>query len=103
MPRRSTGHRSAATIRAMTDRPSPDLDDPFAWHPEPDLIGYADSASRPAMERLGADTWATALDYLYHDAAGRAMGDPASYTEMRARFFGAGGGPAAAPASPTPV
>ena len=31
------------------------------------------------------------------------MGDPASYAEMRARFFGDGGGPAAAPASPTPI
>ena len=33
----------------------------FAWHPEPELIGYGDAASsRAALERLGSDTWATA-------------------------------------------
>ena len=83
----------------MTDRP----DERFAWHPEPDLIDYGDAASRPAMERLGKDTWATALDFLYDEAAHRAMGDPAPYAELRARFFGAAGGPAAAPVSPTPI
>ena len=81
-----------------------DPHDRFPWHPEPELIGYGDAAtSRAAMERLGSDTWAAALDFLYDEAAQRAMGDPASYAEMRARFFGKGGGPAAAPASPTPI
>jgi aromatic-L-amino-acid decarboxylase len=76
----------------------------FGWHPEPELIGYTDAAnSRAAMERLGADTWATALDFLYEQAAERAMGDPAPYSELRARFFGPAGGPAPAPASPAPI
>jgi len=78
--------------------------DQFAWHPEPELIGYGDSAtSRAAMERLGADTWATALDFLYDQAAERAMGDPTPYAGLRAKFFGVIGGPAQAPISPTPV
>ena len=72
----------------------------FAWHPEPELIGYGDAASRAAMERLGADTWATALDFLYDQAAERAMGDPAPYAALRASFFGPAGGPAPAPISP---
>ncbi len=89
----------AATIATMTD-PS----DRFAWHPEPELIGYGDAAtSRAAMERLGADTWATALDFLYDQAANRAMGDAAPYAMLRAKFFGATGGPAPAPVTPTPI
>ena len=83
----------------MTDR----RDERFAWHPEPELIGYGEAASRPAMERLGTDTWAAALDFLYDQAAHRAMGDPASYAELRARFFGATGGPAPAPTDPAPI
>ena len=76
----------------------------FAWHPEPQLIGYDDGAtSRAALERLGGDTWAAALDFLYDHAARRAMGDPAPYAALRASFFGKTGGPAAAPRSPTPV
>ena len=76
----------------------------FAWHPEPELIGYGDAASsRTALERLGSDTWAAALDFLYDHAAKRAMGDPAPYAALRASFFGATGGPAPAPASPTPI
>ncbi len=55
------------------------------------------------MERLGADTWAAALDFLYDQAAHRAMGDPAPYAELRARFFGASGGPAPAPTGPAPI
>ena len=55
------------------------------------------------MERLGSDTWETALRYLYEDAAGRAMGDPAPYADLRAAFFGSTGAPAPAPAHPTPV
>jgi Glutamate decarboxylase and related PLP-dependent proteins len=78
--------------------------DRFAWHPEPELIGYGDATtSRASMERLGADTWAAALDFLYDHAANRAMGDPSPYAELRAKFFGETGGPAAAPVSPTPI
>jgi aromatic-L-amino-acid decarboxylase len=81
-----------------------DPHDRFGWHPDPELIGYGDAATaRAAMERLGADTWATALDFLYDQAAERAMGDPAPYAALRSRFFGASGGPAPAPGSPTPI
>ncbi len=87
----------------MTD----DRDEPLArpsWHPEPELIFYGDEAtSRASMERLGADTWAVALDFLYDQAAHRAMGDPAPYASLRAAFFGASGGPAPAPDAPTPI
>ncbi|MFL5674805.1 MAG: pyridoxal phosphate-dependent decarboxylase family protein [Chloroflexota bacterium] len=83
----------------MTDGPhDPD------WHPEPELVFYGDeAASRGAMERLGADTWATALDFLYDQAAHRAMGDPAPYAALRASFFGPTGRPEPAPAQPAPI
>ncbi len=75
----------------------------FAWHPEPELIGVLDEAvSREALERLGAATWSAALDYVYDEALRRAMGEPATYTELRRVFFGATGGPTRAPAGPTP-
>jgi len=78
--------------------------DRFPWHPEPELIAYGDAAtSRAAMERLGADTWAAALDFLYDHAVQRAMGDPAPYAALRASFFGETLGPAPAPTHPVPV
>ncbi len=83
----------------MTDRP--DQSRRFAWHPEPDLVGYIDGAARPEMERLGADAWATALDFLYERAAARAMGDPAPYPDLRMTFFGATSQPGPAPEAPT--
>ena len=75
--------------RTTRCRPSaPDIDAylaRFDWHPEPELIGYRDEvASREALRRLGADAWATALDFLYDHAADRAMGDPATYAALRA-------------------
>ena len=73
----------------------------FAWHPEPDLLGFSDPAARPAVERLGAEAWAAALDYLYDHAFVRAMGEPTGYAALREEFFGAGGGPSPAPAEPT--
>jgi len=80
------------------------MTDDHGWHPEPELIFYGDAgASRTAMERLGADTWATALDFLYDEAAQRAMGDPSSYGALRASFFAATGGPAPAPSAPSPI
>ena len=94
-----------ATIATMT-RPEPD--ERFAWHPEPELIGIRDAErSRPALERLGRDAWAAALDYVYDEAFRRAMGEPTDYSTLRRTFFGdAGGdrslGPAPAPADPTP-
>ena len=77
------------------------------WHPEPELVFYGDEAtSRAAMERLGADTWATALDFLYDQAAHRAMGDPVAVRRAAclvlrgARRTGAGARP---PPRPSPT
>jgi aromatic-L-amino-acid decarboxylase len=74
----------------------------FDWHPEPDLLGFGDEASRPALEQLGRDAWEAALDYLYDHAFVRAMGEPAGYRELRAAFFGPTGLPSPAPVDPTP-
>jgi glutamate/tyrosine decarboxylase-like PLP-dependent enzyme len=75
----------------------------FDWHPEPELIGVLDeTVSREALERLGQAAWSTALDYLYDEALRRAMGEPATYPELRRVFFGPSGGPSRAPAEPTP-
>jgi aromatic-L-amino-acid decarboxylase len=82
--------------------PEPTLStDRFAWHPEPDLLGFSDPAARPALEQLGTDAWAAALDYLYDHAFVRGMGEPAGFDELRRAFFGPGGEPAAAPMDPT--
>jgi glutamate/tyrosine decarboxylase-like PLP-dependent enzyme len=75
--------------------------DRFAWHPEPELLGFGDPSARPALERLGAEAWAAALDYLYDHAFVRAMGEPTGYAEIRETFFGPTGGPAPAPDEPT--
>jgi glutamate/tyrosine decarboxylase-like PLP-dependent enzyme len=75
--------------------------DRFAWHPEPELLGYGDPAARPALERLGAEAWAAALDYLYDHAFVRAMGEGSGYAELRETFFGTAGGPSPAPDQPT--
>jgi glutamate/tyrosine decarboxylase-like PLP-dependent enzyme len=74
----------------------------FAWHPEPDLLGFGTPDARPALEQLGHDAWAAALDYLYDHAFVRAMGEPAGYVDLRQTFFGPTGAPAAAPLDPTP-
>jgi aromatic-L-amino-acid decarboxylase len=75
----------------------------FAWHPEPELVGYRDeAASRAALERLGEATWRTALDFLYGTAMHRAMGDPAGYGDLRAAYFAPGSGPQGAPGAATP-
>jgi aromatic-L-amino-acid decarboxylase len=72
----------------------------FEWHPEPELLGFGDPAARPALEALGRDAWAAALDYLYDHAFVRAMGEPAGYAELRETFFGPSGRPAPAPRQP---
>ena len=88
-----------------TSRPKPDPR--FAWHPEPELIGIRDAAtSRPALERLGHDAWAAALDYIYGEAFRRAMGEPAGYGALRRVFYGTApdgstAAPAEAPRGPT--
>jgi aromatic-L-amino-acid/L-tryptophan decarboxylase len=76
----------------------------FAWHPEPELIGYRhEEASRASLERLGEATWRAALDFLYGTALHRAMGDPAGYESLRSSYFGADGAPSPAPGSPAPA
>jgi aromatic-L-amino-acid decarboxylase len=75
----------------------------FAWHTEPELIGFRDEAtSRAALERLGAATWEAALDFLYGHALRRAMGEPADYDRVRAAHYGEHGGPRPAPRSGSP-
>lgn len=80
------------------DDPPPDR---FAWHPEPELLGFADPSARPALERLGAEAWAAALDYLYDHAFARSMGEPAGFGPLRETFFGPSGEPGPAPSAPT--
>ncbi|HSW42913.1 MAG TPA: pyridoxal-dependent decarboxylase, partial [Patescibacteria group bacterium] len=80
-------------------------DDPLAtarWHPEPELIAYGDEATaRASLERLGEETWRTALDYLYQHGVRRGVA-PVTYPGLRREFFAPSGGrPAPAPADPT--
>ena len=96
-----------STLRTPTI--APDLDaylERFAWHPEPELIGYRDeAASRAALENLGAATWHEALEFLYGIAVERAMGDASPYEEARRRYYasdptGPRDGPGPAPVEP---
>jgi glutamate/tyrosine decarboxylase-like PLP-dependent enzyme len=74
----------------------------FAWHPEPELLGFRyREAGRPALERLGQAAWSTGLDFLYDEAMRRAMGQPTGYAELRREFFGPTGEPAPAPREPS--
>jgi aromatic-L-amino-acid/L-tryptophan decarboxylase len=102
---RSRTIASMSTDRETAPQPAPEgVPEPFAWHPEPELIDVRDeAASREALRDAAAATWEAALDYLYDHAFIRAMGDPAGYTELRARYFGPSGRPASAPAAPTPL
>jgi len=73
----------------------------FDWHPEPELIGFRDeTVSRAAVERLGEATWATAVEFLYGQAATRAMGAQGDDRAARDAFF-EGMPPAPAPVGPT--
>jgi aromatic-L-amino-acid/L-tryptophan decarboxylase len=75
----------------------------FSWHPEPELIGFRDAdASREGVRRLGEATWAVAVDYLYEQAARRAMGASQDYETARAEFYGGRFGPSPAPSAPSP-
>ena len=74
----------------------------FGWHPEPELIGFRDAAtSREGVRRLGEATWAVAVDYLYEQAARRAMGASHDYDTARAEFYGGDSGPSPAPSAPS--
>jgi aromatic-L-amino-acid decarboxylase len=76
--------------------------DRFAWHPEPELIGFRDAAaSREGVRRLGEAAWAVAVDYLYEQAARRAMGASRDYETARATFFADAPGPSPAPRAPS--
>jgi glutamate/tyrosine decarboxylase-like PLP-dependent enzyme len=78
----------------------------FAWHPEPELIGYRDEeTSRSALASLGQRTWHEALEFLYGIATQRAMGDASAYAEARRRYYasdpqGSRDGPGPAPLAP---
>jgi aromatic-L-amino-acid decarboxylase len=99
------GRLPRATLPAMPGPLLPDPHDPLAaarWHPEPELIAYGDEASaRAALERLGEETWRTALDYLFREGVRRGAA-PVTYPELRARYFAPSGGrPSFAPADPS--
>jgi glutamate/tyrosine decarboxylase-like PLP-dependent enzyme len=96
-----------STLQSPTT--TPDIDaylERFAWHPEPELIGYRDeAASRAALSTLGGATWHHALEFLYGIAAERAMGDASPYEEARRRYYasdpaGPRDGPGPAPSVP---
>ena len=73
------------------------MPDPFADHPEPELVDVRDEAvSRPALERFGRAVWDEALRYLYEDAMHRPLRS-LPYPEMRRTFFGPSGEPSPAP------
>ena len=77
------------------------MPDPFAWHPEPELIGYRDPATaRGVLGAFGKAVWEASLDYLYDEALRRPVA-PESYPEMRARYFGSSGRAAPAPKGPS--
>ena len=59
-----------------------------------------EATSRDALRAAGAAIWETALDYLYDNAFGRAMGPHAEYGDLRSAFFGEKGGPSPAPRDP---
>jgi len=85
--------RAFASLRAVPE--------PFAWHPEPELIGFADAESRAALEELGRATWAAALDWLYDEALRRPV-DAEGYEQLRRTFFGAANEPAPPPREGAP-
>ncbi len=74
----------------------------FAWHPEPELIGFRhEAASRDALARLGEAAWTAGLDYLFGEALRRAMGEPVGYADLRRHFFGDRNRPSPAPRDPS--
>jgi glutamate/tyrosine decarboxylase-like PLP-dependent enzyme len=70
--------------------------DPFAWHPEPELIGFRDVEARAALEELGRATWAEALDWLYGEAMRRPVAAE-GYEALRRAFYGPSNDPAGPP------
>jgi len=85
----------------MNDRPDlPSFD--VSWHPEPELLDIRDEATaRPVLERLGAETWAAVLDYLYQHGLVRGMGEGNGLAELRATMHPDTGQPGPAPVGPS--
>jgi aromatic-L-amino-acid decarboxylase len=75
--------------------------DPFAWHPEPALIGFRDEDARAALEELGRATWEAALDWLYGEAMRRPVAAD-GYDALRHAFYGPSNEPAAPPGEGVP-
>jgi glutamate/tyrosine decarboxylase-like PLP-dependent enzyme len=74
----------------------------FDWHPEPELIDVRDPEdARPALEKLGAEATAEALDWLYDEAMRRPT-RPDRYPDVRRAFFGEAGRPGPAPIEGAP-
>ncbi|MGH2636500.1 MAG: pyridoxal phosphate-dependent decarboxylase family protein, partial [Actinomycetota bacterium] len=77
------------------------MPDPFAWHPEPELIGFRHpERARAALEEFGRAVWDASLDYLYGEAMARPVAAD-SYPDMRRRFFGPSNEPSSAPHEPS--
>jgi glutamate/tyrosine decarboxylase-like PLP-dependent enzyme len=74
--------------------------DPFAWHPEPELIGYRDpERARAALDALGRSVWEASLDYVYEESMRRPVA-PDTYEQMRRSYFGETSDPGPAPTVP---
>jgi aromatic-L-amino-acid decarboxylase len=87
----------------VDERPARDPLDAFAWHPDPELVWYADpSRSREGAEALGAAAWEVALDWLYDEGFRRPTG-PLHYPETRRRWYGAAPDAPAADVGPGPA
>lgn len=70
--------------------------------PEPNLVDrHGDPAARADLERLGRETWAAALDWLYGPARERPIA-PEPYHVARRAFFGPTDRPGPAPSEPAP-
>ncbi|HZD17988.1 MAG TPA: pyridoxal-dependent decarboxylase [Actinomycetota bacterium] len=77
------------------------MSDPFAFHPEPELLGFRDpDRARGPLEAFGREVWEACLDYLYEVAMDRPVSS-LSYEQVRGRFFGPSNEPAAAPSEPS--
>ncbi len=84
----------------MDDRAERDPLDDFAWHPDPELVWYADpERSREPIEALGVAAWEVALDWLYTEGFRRPVG-PLRYAELRRAWYGVPPDAAAPPVGP---
>ena len=93
-----SGRHDRPTRRPARRRPR------FAWHPEPDLIGFGDASSRPALEALGREPGTRRSTTSTTTPSSGRWASPPGTRELRETFFGRDR-PArpAAPARPDPV